>query len=191
MSKISIHALANSYSEGKISRQAFRSLYAAMAAETFPERNFERFQSASIFQKLFRQLYYYSVIVAGLIVAYFALQLISPIVFSSHSYEYIDLPKDVRKAAETLSMTPNWHPDNIAEFNANWSAHSQEQKQEFQKSDWYKGFELALIIQQTQQKMLMHNGNTEALETLKALDGFALSKEILANSIKETAVEKS
>lgn len=189
MATIEIHTLANSYAEGKISKEAFRSLYSALALENFPAFKEKK---PSIVRRFFKQVYYYFLIAVVLTTAYFSILFFYPDLFSqTKTYSYLELPADIQKAARILSTTPDWHHKNIEEFMMKWNGLGTEKQRANTKSHWYKAFTLAAALQHTQQKMKLQDGKNEALESLKALDKLLADQQMFAKSDKPQAKKKT
>lgn len=189
MATIEIHTLANCYAEGKISKEAFRSLYSALAVENFPATEEAK---PSIFRRFFKQVYYYLVIAVTLLVVYFVMLFAYPAFFDkSYEYTYIELPADIQKAARTLSITPDWHYKNVEEFMGKWNSLDLDEQRAHKKSHWYKAFSLAATLQHTQQKIKLQDGKNEAIKSLRALDKLTANQSMYATASKPKNKEKT
>ena len=203
MSALQVRWLNNHFAQGKISKEEFASLHSLIAhSEAEAQQSIGVVKSKGVPRlhpmtrrtlaqvRLFRTLakvVNYLLVIAFVSVIYLVAenyQITGTLpAFNLEGLEKVltqtprkPLPSDIMLAAEALSGDSGWYNEHINQFASQWQALDQRQQQQYQRTRWFKTFQLSLSLQIFEQRALAKQGNKKAMQQALALTN--LSKQI-------------
>jgi len=190
MSATQVRWLTNHFAQGKISKEEFASLYSRIANSeqhahsnsTNSQRKVLRLHPVTrrvlvkirIFKSV-AKISTYMLMLAMMSVSYIAFDYyksngtlstfnIAAVERYFAQVTQVNLPTDMKEAAEFLANESHWNERHIYQFMAQWQAMDNSRQQEYQRQAWFRSFNLALSLQIADQRAMIKQGDKKALQ---------------------------